>query len=138
MQPEAISQGLADIFLADELGPAPEAVAPAVGGALEADPGGADETPKELRGWRPAELAGEYFSEELDVSYTIAAEDGGLSVLLPNARRATKVEARTKERFVGGQLELEFGVAAAAAGAAGGFVLGAGRVKNVAFTRAHL
>ena len=36
MQPEAISQGLADIFLADKLGPAPEAVAPAVGGALEA------------------------------------------------------------------------------------------------------
>ena len=60
----------------------------------------------------------------------------GLSVLLPNARRATKVEARTKERFVGGQLELEFGAAASAAGAAGGFVLGAGRVKNVAFTRA--
>ena len=138
MQPEAISQGLADIFLADELGPAPEAVAPAVGGALEsrAGSGDADETPKELRGWRPAELAGEYFSEELDVSYTIAAEDGGLSVLLPNARRATKVEARTKERFVGGQLELEFGAAASAAGAAGGFVLGAGRVKNVAFTRA--
>ena len=69
------------------------------------------------------------------MNYMVAAEAGGLSVMWPNAPRGAKVAARTKERFVGGQLELEFGGAAAAAGVGGGFVLGAGRVKNVAFAR---
>ena len=39
---------------------------------------------------------GVYFSEELDVSYTVTATAGGLRVLLPNARHATEVVAHTK------------------------------------------
>jgi CubicO group peptidase (beta-lactamase class C family) len=83
-------------------------------------------TPEEL-----AEYAGRYFSEELQATYTLAVENGTLTV----HRRGgdpTPLRPLVRDEFSAGPT-LRF--VRDAAGAVTGFMLDAGRVRNLRFTR---
>lgn len=121
-----LAMGVADVLLSDDF--TEEAPLPP-----PADP---DEEPEEppypvsesaLRG-----LAGTYRSDELESTWVIRAEGGELLLDHPSERTAT-LRPRSARRFTGpGGLELAF---AGGTGRADGFVLQAGRVRNLRFER---
>jgi CubicO group peptidase (beta-lactamase class C family) len=83
-------------------------------------------TPEEL-----AEYAGGYFSEELQATYTLTVENGALTVHRRGAEPAPLRPLVRDEFSVGATLRF----VRDAAGAVTGFMLDAGRVRNLRFTR---
>jgi len=124
INPMPLAQRVADIYLDDQLA-APETREP--GGRRDAPAASGPFTSAELN-----ELAGIYYSGELDVTYELAAEDGELRLSLRNTpprllRKFDDGEARA------GAWRLTF--EHDADGTASGFTINAGRVTNIRFHR---
>lgn len=79
-----------------------------------------------------AEFAGDYRSDELEVTYSLAPDSGGLALSV-NHRRRQQLEPAWRDAFAGGVGLLEF--QRDARGQVNGFVLQAGRVRNLRFVR---
>ncbi|MEZ4455057.1 MAG: serine hydrolase domain-containing protein [Gemmatimonadales bacterium] len=80
-----------------------------------------------------ATYAGTYYSPELDVTYRVAASDSGLTVAVgPNEPRPLR--AAGTDRFTGGS-GLEFQWTRQGSNRLTGFLLSAGRVRNLRFER---
>ncbi len=124
INPMPLAQRVADIYLDDQLA-APETREP--GGRRDAPAASGPFTTAELN-----ELAGIYYSDELDVTYELAAEDGELRLSLRNT------PPRLLRKFDDGgaragawRLAFEHD----ADGTASGFTINAGRVTNIRFHR---
>ncbi len=125
IDPGALARKVADVYLAGVLGPAePPRRRP-----------GAKESPKAT--WQPdaaalSAFAGAYHSDELDVTYHIVAQDGGLRVGW-RATPARALEPTTEDTFRAGPLVLHF--ERDASGRPAAFTVEAGRVRNLRFQR---
>lgn len=126
IEPMGLARRVADIYLADDLGPAPEGSGPSrLGGGR----------PAAVTSFTPAELAayaGTYYSGELEVTYELSIEGDDLWLSLRNTppRRLRK---RQDGSIRAGGWELDF--ERPANGAAVGFKINAGRVTNIRFER---
>lgn len=124
--PMGLARRVADIFLADDLGPA----------APDAGPSRSDRgAPVAAASFTAAELAayaGTYYSGELDVVYELSAEGDELWLSLRNTppRRLRKRQDGSI-RAAGWQLKFE----RAPDGAVNSFTVNAGRVTNIRFSR---
>jgi CubicO group peptidase (beta-lactamase class C family) len=83
-------------------------------------------TPRELDAY-----AGSYYSDELDVRWTIARDSGGLVARIPGGD-TLRLAPTVRDTFVGGGVVMTF---RRAGGRITGALLRAGRVRNIAFTR---
>ncbi len=120
----ALGQQVADIFI----GPKPAANQSTAESRADSTRGAVPVSVAEL-----AALAGPYYSQELDVSYLITPSVGGLTVKF-GERAPITLQPTAKDSFAGPMgLGLKF--TRATTGRADGFVLGAGRVKNLRFVR---
>jgi CubicO group peptidase (beta-lactamase class C family) len=126
IEPMGLAQRVADIYLADELGPTPPSATPREGGAAR---GAAAETP--LDAAELAAYAGSYYSAELDVTYRLYADGDELWLSLRNTppRRFRKLDDGL--RAGGWALRFE----RAPGGAIEGFTVDAGRVTDIRFER---
>jgi CubicO group peptidase (beta-lactamase class C family) len=125
INPGPLAHQVADVYLADVLGPEPPArerpTRPAADSATWAP------TEAEL-----AAFAGNYYSDELDVTYHLAVKDGRLTV----SYRATPERAlrpQATDTFRAGSLVLTF--RRDASGTPAGFEVEAGRVQHMRFVR---
>ncbi|MCG6956938.1 MAG: hypothetical protein LJF04_13190, partial [Gemmatimonadetes bacterium] len=124
--PSALARRVAEIYLGDQMQPA----APATGGG----PRGAGRDTTRFVTLVPERLAGfvgTYYSDELDVSYAIAQGDNGLDLTI-GALGTIHLRPTSEGDFAGNALVLHF---QRADGRATGFVLQAGRVRNLRFVR---
>ena len=133
LHPEQLAQKTADIFLATELGPHENqpAETPAAGPGPASSPGEEDETTASA--WNVEGFAGEYYSQELDVTYALKSSTDGSCLwwtLKGSEVSARRLVAISPKQLVTKTGELVFDFDAASDG---GFVLHAGRVKNVGF-----
>jgi hypothetical protein len=80
------------------------------------------------------EYAGVYYSPELGISYTLAVEDGKLTVRRRKYNPATLVSL-SKDTFIESSTEYSVDFQRDAAGAITGFGLTDGRVRNLRFER---
>jgi CubicO group peptidase (beta-lactamase class C family) len=125
--PSLLARQVADVYLEDKLAPPEERDRPQ---RRRAD----EEAGIDIGAQARAELAGDYYSEELDVIYALRQTGEGLEVsvaaqeplpllaLMPDVLRAQFLTLRFERNT---------------AGAVSGFQLDAGRVKNLRFTRAR-
>ncbi|HSL70421.1 MAG TPA: serine hydrolase domain-containing protein [Longimicrobiales bacterium] len=124
VNPTALNNQVADLYLAPQLGPrvasSPPARAPA-SGAKAAPPA-----------FEPGEYTGSYHSDELDTTYRVEIASDGLRLHggLPPARALAPVE---RDVFRSGSYTLNF--QRAASGRVIGFTIEAGRVRNIKFQR---
>jgi CubicO group peptidase (beta-lactamase class C family) len=79
-----------------------------------------------------AEYAGEYRCDEIETTYTLAPDSGGLSVSV-NGRRSATIQPAYGDGFLRQTTNLEF--TRDARGRITGFVLQAGRVRDLRFVR---
>ena len=132
MQPEDLAHKTADIFLSAELGPHEEDTKVIIAEGVQdaqAPHGGED-------GWSVGHLAGEYYSEELDVAYRLAAvrdEPECLEWTIVGVARPARrlISTSTTSLVTEGSRQITFDFSSAEG--TGGFLLHAGRVKNVGF-----
>ena len=125
--PTRLATEVAEIHLGSALGPA----APATNGP---DDGPAAATPAAGIAVSAADLAayaGRYYSDELDTTYTLEVKDGALALAARRLNGTLVPSAR--DEFTLGSMVLRF--ARDAEGRPSGFHLGAGRVRNLHFTR---
>ena len=124
--PVGLSTAVEDIVLAgafsEDAPPPPDGP----GGAAAAAEAGVDVPESVLSG-----LAGEYYSPELDATWVVVA-DGGDLVLHHPSGNARALTALSDSVFAAQGAELAFELDG---GRATGFVLGAGRVRNLRFER---
>ena len=129
--PGTLTKQVADIYLAREL----RAETPAARVASEdpaasaAAPAGA--TTATIPAAQMAELAGEYRSDELETTWRIAIDGDRLMVTGGGARRALRLVS--PDRFSAGSQNLR--IQRDAGGRVTGFLLDAGRVRNLKFER---
>lgn len=124
IDPSAVALRVADVVLADRLGPAPPPAQRPAEGAEEAN---APAPPV-----RPADYAGRYFSHELQAAYHVVADRGGLTVIRPDGAEL-QLTPRGDDAFrLGGGATVRF---LRDGGHVSGFVLDAGRVRNLRFQR---
>ncbi|MGH7568308.1 MAG: serine hydrolase domain-containing protein [Gemmatimonadales bacterium] len=126
IQPSRLARQVADIYLAEQLGPAPRP-----------DSSLATRTRSEMRMVRPdfaAQFAGTYHSDELDATYRIVADSARLSVQPGPAPAVALDPGEGRDEFVTPrQATLRF--TRDRAGRVSGFTLAAGRVRGIRFTR---
>lgn len=135
--PGALARRVAEIYIGDRMGPAPSARAP--GGnpsrrqqVAAADSAGApnDSAPAALR-----QYAGSYRSEELNATYEIVVQDSAIVIARPDRRRVP-LRASGRDTFVAvGSSGLQLRFTRDGAGRPDGFLVDAGRVRGVVFTR---
>jgi hypothetical protein len=87
--------------------------------------------PPTVSGRQLGEYAGEYYSEELDTTFTIAARDDGLRLVRRN-RPERGLAPEAADQFAAGDLILRF--RRGAGGRIVGFALDRGRIRNVSFS----
>lgn len=120
IDPGELNERVADVWLGDRLGPAPERTRPRFERAEE----------RELEA--PAGVAGSYRSEELAVSWTIVRDGEGLALRRGGGEpRELRVTGPDTLRAGGWTLRLERD----GAGVVSGFVLDAGRARGLRFER---
>ncbi len=123
--PTQLARQVADLYLGDKLKPvAARAGAPAT--APAASTGTVALTPAQL-----AEVAGDYYSPELDVTYRVLIEEGKPYVRLGRTKSLLMTPARDVFRSLGRELR----IARDGQGTITGFVLNGGRAQNLIFTR---
>jgi CubicO group peptidase (beta-lactamase class C family) len=123
--PEDMALRVADIVLAEELGP----VAATEDGQ---GPAGADDAPEPGPVMDPGQYVGTYYSPELDVHYRLVVEDGELRLLVgPNMVFGVRQVAT--DRLTAGRIDLRI---LREGGEVAGFLVDVGRVKNLSFERA--
>ncbi len=129
--PAALARRVADRYLGDVMGPAPDPDARGSDATGE-DPGKESLLPvAELRGF-----AGRYRSAELDVIYEIAVREGRLVASIPY-RLEWELRPAESDRFVAGERgrQMVFRFARNSRGAMTGLMVDAGRVVNLWFDR---
>ena len=120
------SYQLADIFLKDKLAPVPPRTGkPEAGKEAAAELSGAPTVIKN------ADYPGNYFCEELDVSYSLFEEDNVLKVKIPSMS-AKKFEVIAADQLTADGITFYF---TRENGKVTGFRLDAGRVKNLSFVK---
>jgi hypothetical protein len=75
--------------------------------------------------------AGAYYSDELDVRWTIATDSGGLVVRIPGGD-TLRLAPTARDTFVGGGVVMKF---RRAGGRITGALVHSGRVRNIVFSR---
>jgi CubicO group peptidase (beta-lactamase class C family) len=125
INPGPIARQVAEVYLGDRMGPpAPAAARSARAAAPTVAPGSAE----------AARVAGDYYSDELDVTYRLVAKEGGLVLHRPNMRDASLlVQDRDTFRAPGDGIVLRFEPSGSAP--ASSFTVQAGRVTNIRFRR---
>mgnify|MGYP005726721205 CR=1 FL=1 len=123
--PTRLSYKTAEIFLGDKMQPAEKTVS-AQSTQPDSEPKTSAPTSRNLK-----RLAGMYFSEELQVSYQIELQDGKLKVKVPNMPTG-ELRAESNDEFSFGGVKLAFQKKGKAVS---GFLLDAGRVKNLRFVK---
>ena len=123
--PGPLAHRVADVYLADVMGPMPPEQQRAARPVREAS------------SWKPsaselAAFAGDYYSDELDVTYHLAMKDGALTVAFRATPERTLEPFRTDTFRMGGQV---FTFHRDAAGRPVGFEVEAGRVQHMRFVR---
>jgi hypothetical protein len=124
--PWRLAERVADIYLEDRLEPVEEE-------PEEAREEAEEEKPTELSAEQLAAYAGDYYSEELDVTYRLRAEGDTLRLFLGNWLDSPLVPS---EPDVFSARVLTFRFAREGSEPASGFLLDAGRVRNLRFERA--
>ncbi|HEX9109785.1 MAG TPA: serine hydrolase domain-containing protein, partial [Longimicrobiales bacterium] len=126
IDPGKLAHQVADVYLGAQMQPAKAAPARQRAASPSAD-------------WSPsaeelAAFAGDYYSDELDVTYHIAASAAGLAVSL---RNTTDIALRpsTRDAFTDPAQGLELHFQRDAAGRPAGFMVEAGRVQHIRFLR---
>jgi CubicO group peptidase (beta-lactamase class C family) len=123
-----LSAAVEDAVLADRF---PEPVPDQEAGRQSAREEAEEGPPIEVSDSVLALLAGEYYSPELETTWVLEVRDLGLVLHHPSGTKLA-LEARSDEVFEARGLELEF---LSEGGEVTGFVLGAGRVRNIRFAR---
>ncbi len=126
--PTEISHRIADIYLAPHFREASPAALPAARATTTAPAGVLAHAPGD-----PAAFAGTYASDELDTTYRVVLVDGQLTVFRGVEKEGIPLRPDGPDAFRAGSSILRFG----RAGEKGvtGFVLDAGRIRGIAFTR---
>ena len=123
--PTLLARGVADVVLEDRLGPREEA-ASGEGQEREVSP------PRYmLSAAERSEYVGEYYSDELDVAYRVRIENDTLRLGV-GATSERDLSATERDMFTAGSLTLQF---TRAADDISGFLVDAGRVKNLVFKK---
>jgi CubicO group peptidase (beta-lactamase class C family) len=123
--PSLLARRVADIYLEDKLAPLEDSDRPRRERAEE-------EEGLELDARARSGLIGDYYSEELDVIYAIGEADAGLQLSVAG-QPPLPLRARDEDVLVARFMTLRF--QRDTSGAATGFQLDAGRVKNLRFER---
>lgn len=125
INPGPIARQVAEIYLGDRMGPpATPTERRSRATARTVAPGAAEVT----------RLAGDYYSDELDVTYRVVAKDGGLVLRRPNLRDAALLmQDRDTFRAQGDGIVLH--VEPSGDARASSFTVQAGRVTNIRFRR---
>ena len=123
--PSALAKQVADLYLADQLKPA----VPVSHNALAARK---PQQPPALTAEQLSEYAGDYYSEELDVTYRIVVEVGKLLIKVRNAPRGS-LSSQSKDEF--GLLGATFSSVRNDQRHITDFVLSGGRAKGIQFVR---
>jgi CubicO group peptidase (beta-lactamase class C family) len=128
IDPSSLANRVADIVLADKLGPAPAPpAAPGGQGPRPTDPG------QPLAADDLTTLPGSYYSDEVNATYRVVADGQSLVLQVPNATPARLRKAGPNEfRGAGGWI-LRF--TRQGAENASGLTVDAGRVRNIRFDR---
>jgi CubicO group peptidase (beta-lactamase class C family) len=127
--PPRLANRVADIYLEDRLAPAPTVAENREQTATE---GEGVEQPFHISATQLSEYVGSFRSEELDVAYNLEVSTDTLRVTVRNAIDAP-LTARQHDMFSADPFTLRF--TRGATGEIDGFLLDAGRVKNLRFTR---
>jgi len=127
--PTQISRRVADIYLGDRLRERPPAVPPAAR-AVEA---GRQSAPPTYAPEQLAAFAGNYASEELETSYRVSAEGGELRVVRGVEKQGATLRPTGPDEFRAGSATLQF--VRDEGRRLTGFVLDAGRIRGIVFTR---
>jgi CubicO group peptidase (beta-lactamase class C family) len=125
--PTALARQVADIYLGDLMGPKPDPQ----DGSSAAGSGERESEPLPLSPGQLAEYTGTYYSAELDVTYRISLANGDLRLEVGNDLDG-RLRRSAVDRMRRGGVTLQF--QRDADGMITGFVLDAGRVKNLGFT----
>jgi hypothetical protein len=125
--PTRFSQRVADVLLADRLLPEPERP-----DRRQPSPAAGESEPLPLDGRQKQEFAGFYYSAELDIAYEVVIEQGDLVLRVGNALDGRLRLAATDE-MRRGRVTLRF--ERSGDGQITGFLLDAGRVKNLRFVK---
>jgi CubicO group peptidase (beta-lactamase class C family) len=123
-----LSAAVEDVVLASQFSEPPQAVE---SGSQAADEEADEELPVTVPDAVLARLAGGYFSPELVATWRFEARESGLALHHPSGMTLV-LEPRNHTSFEARGLEVEF---ALEEGEVTGFVLGAGRVRNIRFER---
>jgi CubicO group peptidase (beta-lactamase class C family) len=129
IDPGPLAHAVAEVFLGDKLGPAQVATAPAARQASTS--GTADAVPS------PADvgvLVGDYYSEDLDVTYHIVQGDGGRIMIVLPRRSAIPLVPMEPNVFRAGAMMLRF-ERGDARSAASGIVIRFARIGKMHFVR---
>ncbi len=125
--PTRLSQRVADVLLADRLLPEPERP-----DRRQPSPEAGESEPPPLDSQQKQELAGFYYSGELDIEYEVVIEQGDLVLRVGNDLDGRLRLAATDE-MRRGRVTLRF--ERSGDGRITGFLLDAGRVKNLRFVK---
>ena len=127
--PGAKARQVAEVFLATDIAPEQRGATPTAPAAPRTPPAGsvAPIAPAEL-----AQFAGNYYSEELDITSRLSIENGKLAYSGPAGPSRT-LDARGRDSFGSGPWQLE--MMRDGAGNVTGFLLHAGRIRGLRFTK---
>jgi CubicO group peptidase (beta-lactamase class C family) len=130
--PEALAARVADVYLGSRLGPPAEPPKPA---PKAARPRGPEPTAGELQA-----LVGRYYSDELEVLYTVAVHDGRLTVAHPKGEAALRPAGKDEFEAAPGPDRVFDRVAftRGPAGEVSGFKVSTTRARNVRFAKVEL
>lgn len=135
--PGALARRVAEIYIGDRMGPAPPPRVSGGGNGPRQQRAAADGTgaPADSAAAALSEYAGSYRSEELNATYEIVVQDTAIAVLRPDRRRVP-LRASDRDTFVAvGNSGLQLRFTRDGAGRPDGFLVDAGRVRGVVFTR---
>jgi hypothetical protein len=132
IDPGPLAHAVADVFLGDKMGPAQVATTPAAPAPRQASTSGTpDAAPSPADA---AALAGDYYSEDLDVTYhVVRGDDGRILIVLPRRSAVPLVQAEPNV-FRAGAMTLRFERADARA-AASGIVIRFARIGEMHLVR---
>ncbi|HKP30989.1 MAG TPA: serine hydrolase [Gemmatimonadales bacterium] len=124
VNPQALAERIAEVYLADKLGPA----------AVAASSPQAETKPSEpaLTGAALAAYAGKYASPELDLTWTVAQKGDGLVATVVKGREVP-MKAAGKDSYTVDNMKVKF--ARDAKGRVNGLLLTPGRSRNIRFDR---
>jgi CubicO group peptidase (beta-lactamase class C family) len=123
-RPSRRARQVAELFLADRMGPA------AAPSAAAGDPTHEPVPPSVLTADQRAAYAGDYRSEELDTTWRLVVRDDALAIVRKN-RPDEILKPTAPDEFRAGDLIVRF--RRGADGGVAGFALDRGRIRNVAF-----